>query len=172
ADRARGDRRALLGPLAPTADRRGDRHGRAGQRLVVRSPRPRSAGTVGHMGGGARRLQARRRHGMVRQPRWARRDRARRPRRDHHAGVDPRHRHPGGATRWPARITRAVDRAAAGAVGGMTVASPPWPGLRTRVDVFGPACDTWLPSLVEDRDGGLLQLAIPNPPGTIVPVVA
>ena len=54
----------------------------------------------------------------------------------------------------------------------MTVASPPWPGLHTRVDVFGPACDTWLPSLVEDRDGGLLQLAIPNAPGTIVPVVA
>jgi len=54
----------------------------------------------------------------------------------------------------------------------MTVMSPPWPGLHARVDVFGRGYDTWLPSLVEDRDGGLLQLAIPNAPGTVVPVVA
>ena len=54
----------------------------------------------------------------------------------------------------------------------MTTQSPPWPDLHARCEIFGPWYDTWLPSLVEDRDGGLLQLAIPNAPGTIVPVVA
>jgi c-di-GMP-binding flagellar brake protein YcgR len=54
----------------------------------------------------------------------------------------------------------------------MSTPTPPWPELHSRVELFGPWYETWLPSLVEDRDGGLMQLAIPNAPGTIVPIVA
>jgi c-di-GMP-binding flagellar brake protein YcgR len=50
--------------------------------------------------------------------------------------------------------------------------NPCWPELHARVEVLGPWYDVWLPSLIEDRDGGLIQVAVPTAPGTIVPVVA
>ena len=46
-----------------------------------------------------------------------------------------------------------------------------WPELHARVEVFGPWHERWLPSLLEDRDGRDLLVAVPNAPGTIVPVV-
>lgn len=47
-----------------------------------------------------------------------------------------------------------------------------WPELHARVELLGPWYDMWLPTIIEDRDGGLITVGVPNVPGTIVPVVA
>lgn len=46
-----------------------------------------------------------------------------------------------------------------------------WPELHARIEIFGPWYERWLPSIVEDHDDAGLQIAVPNAPGTIVPVV-
>jgi c-di-GMP-binding flagellar brake protein YcgR len=46
-----------------------------------------------------------------------------------------------------------------------------WPELHARVEIWGPWHDVWLPSLIEDRDGTEIQVAVPNAPGSIVPVI-
>jgi c-di-GMP-binding flagellar brake protein YcgR len=53
-----------------------------------------------------------------------------------------------------------------------TNAESMWPELHARVELWGPWHDVWLPSLIEDRDGTSMQLAVPNVPGSIVPVIA
>jgi len=47
-----------------------------------------------------------------------------------------------------------------------------WPELHAKIELFGPWYEQWLPSIVEDHDSGVLLVAVPNVPGTIVPVVA
>jgi c-di-GMP-binding flagellar brake protein YcgR len=47
-----------------------------------------------------------------------------------------------------------------------------WPELHARVELWGPWHDFWLPSLIEDREGTDIQVAVPSVPGSIVPVVA
>jgi hypothetical protein len=47
-----------------------------------------------------------------------------------------------------------------------------WPELSTHVQILGPWNDYWLPSLVEDQTERILQLSVPNNPGSIVPIVA
>jgi c-di-GMP-binding flagellar brake protein YcgR len=46
-----------------------------------------------------------------------------------------------------------------------------WPELHARVEIWGPWYDVWLPSIIEDRDGTSLTVAVPNQPGSIVPVI-
>lgn len=46
-----------------------------------------------------------------------------------------------------------------------------WPELHARVELWGPWHDVWLPSIIEDRDGTTITVAVPNAPGSIVPVV-
>jgi c-di-GMP-binding flagellar brake protein YcgR len=46
-----------------------------------------------------------------------------------------------------------------------------WPELHTRVVLFGPWYEAWLPSIIEDRDDREVQVAVPTGPGSIVPVI-
>lgn len=46
-----------------------------------------------------------------------------------------------------------------------------WPELHARIELFGPWYERWLPSIIEDHDENGLQIAVPNGPGTIVPVI-
>ena len=46
-----------------------------------------------------------------------------------------------------------------------------WPELHARIEIFGPWYEVWLPSIIEDRDGTHLTVAVPNAPDSIVPVV-
>jgi hypothetical protein len=54
--------------------------------------------------------------------------------------------------------------------GDVTRRPGPWPEVNQRVEIFGSAWGTWLPSRVEDRRGDVLVVAVPQDPDELEPV--